>query len=186
MCCAIKEGRVSVTMVNCAEGTNKLYWDAVVDISGGMDVHARFAAGETVQLFAVCYGWINRTINEDEIKSYTTEHNFALHNFRFESWVPQAGQLLPRSAKLSGDVTDITVPMEQTVLCEVRVVDQQGKPLADAVVSMWPNQVVLNSGSSFMGAFGSSLMSCQTGVRRSRKVRPSAVRSKSVQSENPR
>jgi hypothetical protein len=98
--------------------------------------------GDVAQMVAVCNGWVSKLPDDPDLKE------------KFPALVkraPTPGIRWPQLFKLSGRVISPVLRMEQTATCEVTVLDPTGKPLPDAMVVAWPNQIFFASGAGILG-----------------------------------
>ena len=141
----VRRGRVIAGIT----GKGRLLWSAATQIvPDGSFTFDSIPPDSNLQLIALCDGWISRSPTEDEIKHYSELNGFPVG----PQGGPSAGMVMPQLARLARPMTNVTVPMQRTASCEVTVVDEQGKPLPDATVQFWPNQVFYDHGSMALGS----------------------------------
>ena len=84
----------------------------------------------TLQLIAICEGWLSTTISDD----------------------PAAGNLVVGQVfEIDGDEHSVVVEMEPTGTLEVSLVTEDEKPITGGQVSSWPNQHYLKGGNTLLG-----------------------------------
>lgn len=124
---------------------SRLTWSEVADIDpDGTFVFESLPRGERLQVVAICDGHVSKTPTAQECEEFARYILIGGHVGRSLRKAPQVFSLV-------GDQTEFTVPMEPTGSCQVRVVDQSGKPVAGAKVRMGPNNIFYNGGSQLMG-----------------------------------
>ncbi len=147
----VMNGTVSVTVV---EGVELKIWESRDSWSDWTKIHAdgsfvfdSLPRGGVVQMIAVCEGYVSALPTEDEIKGvgFDTVSLDAVSTFVY-----------PQVAELKGDRITPTIKMDSTSACRVTVLDPDGKPLAGAMVMMFPNQYWFGRGSQIVGS-GSSV-----------------------------
>ncbi len=96
--------------------------------------------GDVVQLIAVCDGWISSNPTKKEVAALPWKQQFHATSF---TWP----QLFP----LNGETIEPTIKMSPAAMCEIEVLDPDGKRLADAEINMWPNHAHFRGGSTILG-----------------------------------
>ena len=71
------------------------------------------------------------------------------------------GRVHPQVVRTMVPAVEPVLKMQRTADCEVTVVDDVGQPIADATVSLWPNQIWFHRGSNILGTGHDSLKALQ-------------------------
>ena len=125
-------------------------WNATTKIAeDGSFMLETMPSDETLQLIAICDGWVSRSPLKAETQAYLNEHGFPKDG----AVDPTSGMVFPQLVWLSGPSVDTSIPMTQTGSCEVTAVDDKtGQPLAGIEISFSPNQLIHQSGTTFLGS----------------------------------
>lgn len=131
----VKNGRVKISSIPTLGDDDAITWGtwAPVEEDGAFVVEG-WPAGEALQVTALCDGFIGA---QGEPK-FGAQGHLGTSYFR-------RPQLF--AAPAERDATPMAVDMEPLAICEVQVVDQQGKPVANATVIAGPNVHWWNDGS---------------------------------------
>lgn len=146
----VKNGKVVGVLVR-SEGNNvaKRWWvNLAAEIApDGTFVFESLPAGEMLQMLAVCDGWTSLPATLEEITAYATEHGFKFSRY------PEMTRMtvLPQLQRLEGKVVQPVLAMERNVSCEVRVVEEDGRPVADARVTFNLSHQFYNHGGNVLG-----------------------------------
>lgn len=152
------------------EGADSWAWEVATAIDGdGSFVLGSVPVDETLQLIAICDGWVSQRMTNDGLKHFAQETGFT-------STVVPTGDVSPQLFRTSLPVVEPVIPMERTADCEVTVVNESGQPIADAKVWFSPQQQWFHDASSRqLGSTVDSLNALQS-------VFQSGVRSESRES----
>jgi hypothetical protein len=145
----VENGRLVAAIVTGTDSWTNWVWSATAKIArDGRFVLESMPADENLQLVALCDGWASASPTIQEMAAYGAQNGFSDPNYHgpLQSWV------FPRLYRLTGSKIEPVVPMVRTSTCEVTVVDENGQPLADAIVAFSPNQMLYNAGSQLVGA----------------------------------
>ena len=120
------------------------WWEETTIADDGSFEFPSLPRGGTVQLIAICKGWLTTG----------RERTFTV------------GQLLEIQDEdlANNNVQDVELTMEATGSVEVEVFGPDGKPLAGATVSTWPNQKLHQGGSTLVGACYRSILSIESQI----------------------
>jgi hypothetical protein len=103
---------------------------------------------EDLQLIALCDGWVSNSPTQNEVQAYAAKHGLS----QLQYTGPNSTFVYPNLDRLEGSILRPIVSMNPTADCEVTVIDDAGRPLPDAMVSFWPNQLFFMSGSNIVGS----------------------------------
>ncbi|QDU43296.1 hypothetical protein Mal52_17680 [Symmachiella dynata] len=138
------------------------WWADYVDIEpDGTFKFASLPRGDIVQLIAVCDGWVSRTPTKAEIQTVVP--------WKYDRHM--GNRVLPHVFALDEETIQPIIAMDRTVACKITVLDTGGKPLPDAEVLMWPNQLLLRGGGTLLG-FGFRLSDLLRALERGERVSP--------------
>lgn len=152
----VKNGKVLGSILSDSERFNALRWQVVADVEeDGSFVLTGLPARDTLQLIAVCDGWISLPPRPSEVEAYAKLHNFRVHNNHGFT----TGRVTPQLRYVTEGTSETTVTMHQTGNAKVKVVDWDDNPVVGATISFAPNQALHNGGSSILGTGSSSLES---------------------------
>ena len=149
----VKSGVVEASFVNNPnenqEGRDswmgRWQWNDTVNISeDGTFEFESVPRDGTIQLFARCDGWSNSRPDKAEV----------LNQFPQFERKYNLGWRLPHFEKLSGDKTTLTVPMTKNSEVRVTVTGPDKEPLANAMLMVFPSQLLFDGGG---GMYGSDL-----------------------------
>lgn len=147
----IKNGRVfgSVVSPHSADYYQST-WTATTKIAeDGSFVLEALPPDETLQLIAICDGWISRSPLKTETEAYSQQHGFP----KGEASDPRAGMVLPQLVWLGERNIDTAVPMTATGSCEITALDDKTEqPLANVEIQFSPNQLFHQAGSTYLGS----------------------------------
>jgi beta-lactamase regulating signal transducer with metallopeptidase domain/protocatechuate 3,4-dioxygenase beta subunit len=145
----VKNGRLIAYAADASSGGRKSMWSATAEIAadGTFALESLPPSTRHLQVVALCDGWISRSPTQAELKAYSRIHGFTAAD---ES-APGTGVVLAQWHSLPGDVARPIIPMDPTASCEVTVLDPQGKPIADAGVQFFANQVIHGVGATHIG-----------------------------------
>jgi len=144
----VKNGRVVAQIIHGTDVWTNWKWMATASINAdGKFVIESLPADEDLQLIALCDGWVSSSPTVEEVQTYSAMYGGT--NFNYYGASPT--MVYPRLVRLTGTSVAAAVPMQHTANCEITVIDDAGKPLPNATVSFWPNQVFFNSGSNILG-----------------------------------
>jgi hypothetical protein len=134
----VKNGRVVAEILDGCDSWPEWRWD----VSGEILPDGTFAlnslpANELLQVFALCDGWVSRSPSVEEVNKYAEKYHWGDLKYQGPSVSRHAHAQL---ARIDTTTTDITVPMDPTAACEVRVVDENDQPIANAEVHFRPYQ----------------------------------------------
>lgn len=125
-----------------------LYYDSVDINQDGSFKFPSLPSTGTLQLIAVCDGWVGE---QDKETPFIVGETF----------------------EIDGDLKDIELKMQRTFDAKIRVVDNKGKPLAGVTVACSPNQLFKKGGSTWLGERFDSMQ----GLRSQLMSEPSAAKS---------
>jgi hypothetical protein len=149
-------------------------WGSTAAIAAdGTFVLESLPADETLQLVALCDGWVSQSPSASEVAAASAENAF-----QAQYRGPQANMIYSRVYRLEGPAIHPIVPMDPTANCEVTIHDQKGVPISGASVAFWPNQNWHHYGSNILGegADSATLLRAQ----RTSAARQSMLRRKPV------
>lgn len=153
----IRQGKVAAGVIRRFTATNYvsfLFLTASAEITpDGSFVFESLPTGETLQMVALCEGWVSTPASNAEIQKFAAEND--LKNWNESSYMRT--QVLPQLASLRGEVIQPVIAMAKTSSCEVRVLDEQGRPVPEIHVVCYPNHHFLSGGSSMLGQVLNSL-----------------------------
>ena len=142
----VKNGRAVTRILHGPTTWGTWKWEAIAPIQAdGSFLLESLPADEHLQLIALCDDWVSPSPTLAEAKTYAKENSFS----ELEYVGPNSRFVYPRLYQLKRPVIHVTVPMRRTATCEVTVDDGAGKPIPDASVEFWPNQIFFNSGRKF-------------------------------------
>jgi len=126
----------------------ELFFNAATEIApDGTFVLESLPRDHDLQLFALCDGWVSRSPTKEELKAYLDKND----SQRLGGLAVSGGHVIPQLSRLTGAIIKPVIAMDRTTACEVTVLDADGRPIPNATVSFWPNEVFA-SGSSYLGA----------------------------------
>jgi beta-lactamase regulating signal transducer with metallopeptidase domain len=144
----VKNGRLVAAIVTGTDSWTNWVWSATAKIArDGRFVLESMPADENLQFVALCDGWASASPTVQEMADYGAQNGFSAANYHG----PLQTCVFPRLYRLQGPKIEPVVPMVRTSTCEVTVVDENGRPLADAQVAFSPNQMLYNAGSRIVG-----------------------------------
>ncbi len=144
----VKNGCVIAVIIDGHDvWTNWNWWaTAPIDADGRFVVES-LPADENLQLIAYCDGWISASPTQAEAAAYGAANGFSDINYHG----PLKSVIYPQLYRLTGPTIAPTVPMLRTAVCEVTVLDEDGRPLPNVKVEFLPAQQVFNEGSLLVG-----------------------------------
>lgn len=119
-------------------------WYDWVNISeDGTFVFKSLPRGAVAGVIAVCDGWVcTAPAPADFVRLGVADH-VTKHG---------GNRVQPQLVKLHGNLVTPVIEMESTATCRIKVVTKDGDPIAGADVGMWPNQITMSGGSTFVGS----------------------------------
>lgn len=103
-----------------------LYYDSIDINQDGTFKFPSLPSTGTLQLIAVCDGWVGEQEKESPF-------------------------IVGETFEIEGDLKDIELKMQRTFDAKIRVVDDKGKPLAGVTIACSPNQLFKKGGSTWLG-----------------------------------
>jgi hypothetical protein len=144
----VKGGRVVAQVIHGSDVWTNWTWGATAEIApDGTFVLESLPPDEDLQLIALCDGWVSNSPTTDEVQAYAAKHGLS----QLQYTGPVSHFVYPNLYRLEGSILRPIVSMNPTADCEVTVIDDAGRPLPDATVSFWPNQIFFMSGSNIVG-----------------------------------
>lgn len=157
----VKDGRVVAAVYSGPDASDTVFWGDVAAIApdGTFDL-GPLPADDDAQLIAFCDGWVSQSPTAAEVDAYVETQGFELRS----PYAPSQhfGMLHPRLHRLSRPVSQTVIPMERTSVCEVTVVDEDGKSIPEATVAFSQSQAFFRSGTFDLGAGWDSLAIART------------------------
>jgi hypothetical protein len=154
----IANGRVLATIIAGGRANGRGWnWRVATDIDAdGNFVFESLPQDETVQLIALCNGWVSASPTSSDVEAYGTAHGFATAPLD-DKQMRAGNRVYPRLHHLTAPTIEPLIPMEATLACLVTVLDDNGLPIPDAKVSFSPNQYWFDGGSQLLGFESNSL-----------------------------
>lgn len=148
----IKSGRALATVISGGRANGRgWWWTVATDIDAdGAFVFESLPADDTVQIIALCEGWVSAPMTSQEVKQYGTANNFATAPLD-DKQMQASNRVYPQLHRLTPPQIEPRIPMEATLSCLVTVVDDNGLPIPDVTVSFCPNQYWFDGGSQILG-----------------------------------
>ena len=144
----VNKGRIIATANEGSDYESTVGWGIAVDITAdGTFVIESVPQVNTLQLVAICDGWVSRSPSKKEVNAYAKAHQIE----KLQGIDPSACSVAAQLIRLNAPVVETTIAMDPTTSCEVLVLDEKGNPLPEARVSFFPNHCMHNSGSSLLG-----------------------------------
>ena len=144
----VKKGRIIGATIDGSDRDNTVGWGIAVDVAAdGSFAIESVPQVKTLQLVAICDGWVSRSPSKQEVNAYAKAHQIT----GLQGTDPGACSVSGQFIELNAAVIETTIAMEPTTSCEVIVRDEKGNPLPEAKVSFWPNHNMHNWGSSLLG-----------------------------------
>ena len=169
----VKDGRVIGMVIDYPEGiadpseyASRWEWQEATQVGadGSFDL-GWLPAGETLQILALCDGFVSRTPNAQELadslgrdEGQGTE-GLGLPSGRGRESARLPGAMMaydddrtwPLVVVLEGHSADVNLRMEPTTACRVKLVGPDDRPVAGAKVMFSPNQAWHRGGSQVLG-----------------------------------
>jgi beta-lactamase regulating signal transducer with metallopeptidase domain/protocatechuate 3,4-dioxygenase beta subunit len=161
----IKNGRIQAMIVDVQgkgrEASRAWTWSAAAPIADdGTFLLDSLPANDNLQLVALCDGWVSSAPTASELSDYSKQNDFAV----LYPVGPEDTNVVPRLYRLDGHVTKPVIPMDRTGICEVTVVDEDGRPISGAAVGFSPNQIFYHYGSTLVGGSADMLTAIRTAL----------------------
>ncbi len=171
----VKNGEVSVVVSMAPENPNSydtciMWYDSAKIAANGTFEFESIPRGADIQLTAITDGWVSVSADPESV----------LKRFHYVT-TPQHAESMHRSITIAQSFSPETphpliVEMEQTATCHFLVVDADDKPVANAQISMSPNNANAPGRGGIVGSFHRTAASLGLTQQELQKVAPDMKR----------